>query len=180
MIYLYWYLCIGVVVLAIVYGAHHLKQKESGSLRELLEAVYQDRKNLSFRIINNLVAPVLAAILVVAIWPVAVSMKVKEQLQKQGSDGFPEEREFAVEREHSQERLTVQEIERREIVTDPRKAAPKSPFCHLNAAWHEFLKSRADGAELWSYLARWQTTWGARSCGMDTFWSRMECRASTF
>lgn len=48
MIYLYWYLGVGAVVLAVVYGAHHLtKEKESDSLRELLEAVNPDRKKLS-------------------------------------------------------------------------------------------------------------------------------------
>ena len=168
MIYLYWYLGIGIAVLAVVYGAHRLtKEKESDSLRDLLDAVNPDRKKLSFRILNNIIAPVLAAILVVAVWPVAVSMKVKEMLQTKERNGFPEEREFAVEREHLLERLTVQEIERREVVTDPLKAAPDLPFGHLNAAWQEFLQGKADGAELWSFSAQWQTTWGRKElrCG---------------
>ena len=163
MIYLYWYLGVGIAVLAVVYGAHRLtKEKESESLRELLEAVNPDRKKLSYRILNNIVAPVLAAILVVAVWPVAIYMKVKEMLQKKESYVSPEEREFAVEREHLLERLTLQEIERREVVTDPLKAAPDLPFGHLNAAWQEFLQGKADGAELWSFSAQWQTTWGRK------------------
>ena len=163
MIYLYGYLGIGIAVLAVVYGAHRLtKEKESESLRELLDAVNPDRKKLSFRILNNIIAPVLAAILVVAVWPVAVYMKVKEMLQKKESNGFPEEREFAVEREHLLERMTVQEIEMREIVTDPLQAAPELPFGHLHAAWKEFLKGHAEGGELWSFSARWQTTWGRK------------------
>lgn len=163
MIYLYWYLGIGVVVLAVVYGAHRLtKERESESLRDLLEAVNPDRKKLSYRILNNIVAPALAAFLVVAVWPVAVYMKVKVMMKKKESNGFPEEREFAVEREHLLERLTVKEIERREVVTDPLRAAPELPFGHLNAAWQDFLKGHADGAELWSFSARWQTTWGRK------------------
>ena len=168
MIYLYGYLGIGIAVLAVVYGAHRLtKEQESESLRELLDVVNPDRKKPSYRILNNIIAPVLAAILVVAVWPVAVYMKVKEMLQKKESNGFPEEREFAVEREHLLERLTVQEIERREVVTDPLKAAPDLPFGHLNAAWQEFLQGKADGAELWSFSAQWQTTWGRKElrCG---------------
>ena len=83
MIYLYGYLGIGIAVLAVVYGAHRLtKEKESESLRELLEAVNPDRKKLSYRILNNVVAPILAAILVVAVWPVAVYMKAKEMFKK--------------------------------------------------------------------------------------------------
>ncbi len=135
MIYLYWYLGIGAIVLAVVYGAHYLKKdKESDSLRDLLEAVNPDRKKLSYRILNNIVAPVLAAVLVVAVWPVAIYMKIKEMLQKKESYVSTEEREFAVEREHLLERLTVQEIERREVVTDPLNAAPDLPFGHLHAA----------------------------------------------
>lgn len=168
MIYLYWYLGIGAVVLAVVYGAHHLtKEKESDSLRNLLEAANPDRKKLSYRILNNIVSPVLAAILLVTVWPVAIYMKVKEMLQKKESYVSPQEREFAVEREHLLKRLTVQEIEMREVVTDPLKAAPDLPFGHLNVAWQEFLQGKADGAELWSFSAQWQTTWGRKElrCG---------------
>ena len=163
MIYLYWYLGVGAVVLAVVYGAHHLtKEKESDSLRELLEAVNPDRKKLSYRILNNVVAPILAAILVVAVWPVAVYMKAKEMFKKKDDAEVEEEREFAVERKDLLERLTVQEVEKREVVTDPLKAAPELPFGHLHAAWKEFLKGQAEGGELWSCSARWQTTWGRK------------------
>ena len=168
MIYIYWYLGIGAVVLAIVYSAHRMtREKESDFAHELRDTLNPDRKKLSYRILNNIVAPVLAAILVVAVWPVAIYMKVKEMLQKKESYVSPEEREFAVEREHLLERLTVQEIEMREVVTDPLKAAPDLPFGHLNAAWHEFLQGKPDGAELWSFSAQWQTTWGRKEqrCG---------------
>ena len=125
MIYLYWYMGVGIAVLAVVYGAHRLtKEKESESLRELLEAVNPDRKKLSYRILNNVVAPILAAILVVAVWPVAVYMKAKEMFKKKDDAEVEEEREFAVERQHLLERLTVQEVEKREVVTDPLRAAP--------------------------------------------------------
>jgi hypothetical protein len=162
-IYVYWYLGIGVAVLAVVYGAHQLsKEKESESLRDLLEAVNPERKKLSYRILNNVVAPVLAAILVVAVWPVAVYMKVKEMFKKKDGTGIEEEREFAVERQHLLERLTLQEVEKREMVTDPLKAVPVLPFGHLNGAWKQFLDGQPEGGELWSFSARWQTTWGRK------------------
>lgn len=164
MIYLYWYLGIGIAVLAIVYGVHRLtKEKESESLRELLEAVNPDRKKLSYRILNNVVAPVLAALLVVVVWPAAVYMKAMEMFKNKDGAEVEEEREFAVERQHLLERLTVQEVEKREVVTDPLKAAPELPFGHLHAAWKEFLSGHSEGGgELWSFSARWQTTWGRK------------------
>jgi len=163
MIYLYWYLGVGLAALAVVYGAHRLKKgKKSESLRDLFESVNPDRKKLSYCILNNVVAPTLAAILVVAVWPVAVYRQFKEMLQKTDGTEIEEEREFAVERHHLQEHLTVQEIERREAVIDPLKAVPELPFGHLNAAWQEFLNDNADGGELWSFSARRQTTWGCK------------------
>lgn len=163
MIYVYWYLGIGVAVLAVVYGAHQLtKEKESDSLRELFEAVNPDRKKLSYRILNNFVAPALAAILVVVVWPVAVYMKVKEMFKKKDGAGITEEREFAVERQHLLERMTVPEVEKREVVMDPLKAVPELPFGHLNGAWKQFLDGQPEGCELWSFSARWQTAWGRK------------------
>ena len=161
MIYLYCYLGIGVAVLAVIYGAHRLKKdKESESLHEMLEALNPDREKLSYRILKNIVAPVLTATLVVAAWPVAAYMNVRMMLKKKAASVVEKEREFAVEPQHLLERLTVQEIETREVVTDPLMAAPELPFGHLNAVWQEFLHGKADGDEVWSFSARWQTTWG--------------------
>ena len=79
MIYLYWYLGVGAAVLAIVFGAHRLtKERESESIREILDAVNPERKKLSYRILNNFVGPVLAAVAIVVVWPVAIYMKGKE------------------------------------------------------------------------------------------------------
>ena len=66
-------------------------------------------------------------------------------------------REFAVEPVHLQAWLTLEEIEAREMVDDPLGAVPHVPFGHLNAAWRTFLESRANGDELWSFTAQWQT-----------------------
>lgn len=163
MIYIEWYLSIGVAVLVVLCGIHCLfKRKESESVRELLEALDPGRKKLSQRILNNVAVPVLAAILAVAIWPVAVYMKVKGMLEKKDGTGIAEEREFSVERQHLLERLAVQEIENREWVTDPLKAVPELPFGHLNGAWRRFLDGTPAGSELWSFSARWQSTWGRK------------------
>jgi hypothetical protein len=162
-IYLYWYMGIGVAVLAVVFGAHRLTKKdESESLRDLLDAVNPDRKKLSYRILNNWVVPVLAAVAVVVAWPAALYMKGKEIFGKKSESALDEEREFAVERSHLRELLTVAQIEAREVVTDPFGAVPDLPFGHLHAAWKTFVESVGEDDELWSFTAPWQTTWGRK------------------
>lgn len=163
MIYLYWYLGIGVAVLAVVFGAHRLtKEDEPESLRDLLDAVNPDRKKLSYRILNNVVVPVLVAVAVVVVWPAAVYMKGKEIFGNKSKSVLDEEREFAVERSHLQERLTVPQVEAREVVTDPLGAVPDLPFGHLNAAWKTFIGTAGVGDEVWSFTAPWHTTWGRK------------------
>ena len=163
MIYLYWYLGIGAAVLAIVFGAHRLtKEHESESIGEILDAVNPERKKLSYRILNNFVAPALAAVAIVVVWPVAIYMKGKELLSKKGASALQEEREFAVERAHLHEPLTVLQIEAREGVEDPLGAVSNLPFGHLNAAWKAFIEGVAADEELWSFTAPWQTTWGRK------------------
>jgi hypothetical protein len=87
-------------------------------------------------------------------------MKVKKVFSKENESALEEERTFSVERAHLQKRLTVQEIEAREMVDDPLGAVPNVPFGHLHQAWCSFLDGRANGDELWSFTARWRTKWG--------------------
>lgn len=163
MIYLYWYLGIGVAVLAVVFGAHRLmKNDESEWFRDILDALNPDRKKLLHRILNNLVVPVLAAVAVVVVWPAALYMKGKEIFGTKSDFAPDEEQQFAVERGHLQERLTVAQIEAREVVADPLGAVPTLPFGHLNAAWRTFIANSDASDEVWSFTAPWQTTRGRR------------------
>lgn len=161
MIYLYWYLGIGVAVLAVVYTAHQLsKDKALESLHARLAEFHPDRKKLSYRILNNIVAPALTLISIAVLWPVAVFTQVKMLFANPSSNKSLERRDFAVDREHLQDRLTVQDIEQREMIIDPLDAVPELPFGHLNKAWTDFLKTYTEGDELWSFSARWQPKWG--------------------
>lgn len=163
MIYLYLYLAIGVAVFAVVFAAHQqTKKDEPESLRGPLDAVDPDRKKLSYRILNNVVIPVLAAVAVVVAWPAVIYMKGMDIFGKKGVSALDEEREFAVERSHLQERLSLLQIETRELVTDPLGAVPDLPFGHLNAAWKTFVEGVGADDELWSFTAPWQTKWGRK------------------
>ena len=167
MIYLYGYLGVGVAVLVIIFGVDRLtKEPASKSLREIFDAVNPKRKKLAYRILNQFVAPTIAAVAVV-IWPVAVYMRGKKMLSKQeasvpGAPAPQEEREFAVTRAHLHESLTVPQIEARAAVADPLGAVPKLPFGHLNAAWKIFIAGVAADEEIWSFTALWQTPWGRK------------------
>lgn len=159
MIYLYGYLGIGVVVLVVVHALGLRKSaQEVRSFYEQLESVDPDRAKLSYRILRKVILPIVVSVLVIAGWPLAVCVSARNLLED--SSAMPPQPGFAVQRSHLLERLTVQEIEGREHVEDPLGAVPQLPFGHLNAAWQRFLAGRTDDAELWSFSARWETTWG--------------------
>jgi hypothetical protein len=163
MIYLYWWIAIGVVTLIVVLGSHLLtKKKESDSLRDLLDAANPERTKFSYRLLNNIVAPALGPVLIVVAWPVAVYMKAKELFPGRNGGVGDSEREFAVESKHLQARLSVHEIEQREVVADPLKAVPGIPFGHLHQAWANFLADLPEGAEVWSLSAQWENRWGQK------------------
>jgi hypothetical protein len=124
--------------------------------------VNPDRKKFSYRILNNFVAPVLAAAALVVVWPIAIYMKVKEGFSKKSDSILEEEREFAVKRAYLKERMTVQQIEAREVIDDPLGAVPNLPFGHLNAVWKTFIDAVAADDELWSFTAPWETMWGRK------------------
>ena len=161
MIYLYWWISIGVVTLIVVLGSHLLtKKKESDSLHDLLDAANPERTNYSYRLLNNIVAPALGSVFIVIAWPVAIYLKAKELFPGRNGGVGDLEREFAVESKHLQERLSVHEIEQREIVADPLKAVPGIPFGHLHQVWANFLADLPEGAEVWSFSAQWENRWG--------------------
>ena len=163
MIYLYWYLGIGVAALAIAYGAHRLtKEHESESIREILDVLNPERKKPSYRIMNNVVGPMIAAVALVLVWPVAVHMKCKAVFAKKYGPTLEAGREFAVKSSHLQEQLNIVQIESRELPADPMGAAPKLPFGHLNAAWKAFINGVGVDDEIWSFTAPWQTTRGSQ------------------
>lgn len=144
MIYLYWYFGVGGGIIGVIYGVHLLKRED----RYLFASYDSDRSKLYCFILNYIIPPLFA----VAIWPVAVAIAVYDRIWNKQAEQI----EFGIKCEHLLERMTVQEIESREVVTDPLGAAPELPFGHLNAAWKTFINDHASSGELWSFTARWQ------------------------
>jgi hypothetical protein len=161
MAYLYVWLAVGVVTLVIVLCAHLLARRRAPQpLPEWLYGTPHERKDLSCRVLNDVLAPVLGSLFIVIAWPVAVYMKVKDLWQKKKDD--ERARGFMVKPADLRERLTLEQIEQREIVEDPLHAVPPLPFGHLHGAWRDFLTRRPEGSELWSFSAQWETAWGAK------------------
>ena len=76
MIYVVWYLAIGLVVLAVVFISHRISRKwDFLSKSEILDALIPERMTLKYKILTNIVAPVLTAIFILAAWPVAIAFK---------------------------------------------------------------------------------------------------------
>lgn len=163
MIYLYWYLGIGAVVLILMVAFHKLtKTKDGNSLNDDLADLRPDRKSLWFRLLNDVLGPALVGTLIAPFWPVLVFFKVKEFVFGEPDRGPIDEPEFAVARDDLQTQLSIQEIEQREIVFDPLGAAPNVPFGHLNTAWKKFCEGMEPLDSLWSFTSHWTSAWGSK------------------
>lgn len=163
MIYLYWYLGIGAVVLFLMLAFNKLtKKKDDNSLNDVLADLGSERKSLWFRILNDVLGPALIGALIVPFWPVLVFFKVKVLVFGEPNRSPIDEPEFAVARDDLQTQLSLQEIEQREIVFDPLGAAPNVPFGHLNAAWTKFCEGMEHNDSLWSFTAHWTSAWGGK------------------
>jgi len=146
MIYLYGYLGVGAVFLAVIFIAHQLTEPPADPRRDRWW-----RKPL-----NNVVVPILAAMMVLAVWPIAIYWKAKEMI------GTRRPKKFAVTKDHLLKQLTMAEIESAETVVDPFNAAPRIPFGHLNPAWETFKQSIQVGDQLWAFSASWTSEWGRK------------------
>ncbi len=163
MIYLYWYLGIGAVVLFLMLAFNKLtKKKDDNSLNDVLADLGSERKSLWFRILNDVLGPALIGALIVPFWPVLVFFKVKVLVFGEPNRSPIDKPEFDVTRDDLQTQLSLQEIEQREIVFDPLGAAPNVPFGHLNAAWTKFCEGMEHNDSLWSFTSHWTSAWGSK------------------
>lgn len=161
MIYVAWYLGMGVLVLVSIVLAHKLTQKkDTESLSAFLYNADPDRKKLWHLIVNWVGIPALLA----PFWPVLVIMKVKEIFSKKPDPFAQREPKFAVAREDLLEQVSIQEVEQNEKVLDTLGAVSDLPFGHLHAAWEQFLEEMEPQDTIWRFSAQW------------TFWGRKELR----
>jgi hypothetical protein len=161
MIYLYGYLGIGAVFLAVIFISHQLTEsRDVANIADLIQAADSRAGRWWWKPLNNVVVPVLAALMVLTVWPIAIYWKARDMIAARRPKPDDSRKEFAVTKDHLQKRFTVAEIEVAEIVVDPLGAAPRIPFGHLNPAWETFKQSILADDQLWSFSASWKTEWG--------------------
>jgi hypothetical protein len=156
--YLYGYLALGAVLIAInYYLSQSTTSREIDIYDGLLFWAGDPRRNKWWVKLLNNVALLIVGAMFLAVWPIAICWKVIEARRFRNEESF---KEFAVTKEHLQRRRTVSEIEAAEVVMDPMGAVPRSPFGHLNPAWEVFRKSILEDDELWAFSAPWMTKFG--------------------
>jgi hypothetical protein len=163
--YLLLYLGVGMLTLLIAGGSHLWQHRhelrDPNSLVSLMEDLHPERTKLWYRVRARLIAPVLTVIAMVLFWPVAWWMRCSELLNERRMARQREEEVFKVKPQHLLERLTVDQIEAREMVQDPLSAVPKLPFGHLNGVWSQLKSAMLPGDELWSFTATWPGSFGS-------------------
>ena len=154
MTWMLWYLAIGVATLVVIYVSHRLDTGFGPDCtNELLDASDPERRTWKGRLLIHVVAPLLAGLSVVTLWPIAIGLALKWKLTER-AECASASKVFAVKRGDLLHELTVQEIEVRERVIDPLGAVPDVPFGHLNAVWRSFAKNLGPRDSLWAFSAQ--------------------------
>jgi len=153
------YLVLGGLTLVITGAAHfwqHRHELPQGQiLTSLMEERHPERKRLWYRIRAWVIAPVLVVSSIVLLWPVVWWINCTDLLHERRAARKREDAVFKVKTQHLLERLTVEEIESREVVRDPLDAVPDLPFGHLNVVWAQLKAAKQTRDELWSFAANW-------------------------
>jgi hypothetical protein len=190
------YFGLGLVVSLIVVAAHLAnKRKESKFSRDIMKALNPKREAFLYRVLEDVIVPTLAFLMVWLVWPVVFVLKFKDIFKKKSqavlnepdSDLIPnrnsnrnsnsnsnpdpnpedlEELAFALSDFELARQVTIEEVERTNLIQDPMEAVPNIPFGHCNARWVVFKDSLQENETLWEFestrseLKGVQAMWG--------------------
>ena len=161
--YLLSYIAIGIVVFVVVLVTHWISTRSGAALAsKMMETIHPERKSWRYALMENVVVPFLAAMFVFVAWPALIYMKAKELLFPAKAEPLIAPKRFSVTEADLVLKLTVEEIEQLERVSDPMHAVPDLPFGHLNAAWRKFIAHCGPNDAVWSFSARWTSEWGRK------------------
>ncbi|WP_062196106.1 hypothetical protein [Caldimonas taiwanensis] len=165
-IYVYAYFAVGLVSLLLVLGSHFRQPlwRRRPELAQALEALNDPRsQDRRWRLVRVWVLPVLAAVLVVVAWPLAVYWGIKGWYgRRKTARRLRDADEFVVQQEHLVRPVSLAEIEAAEMVIDPLGGAPRLPFGRRHAQWESFKATAPKRGQLWLFCGRrpagYQTT----------------------
>lgn len=161
--YILSYLIFGMLILLMIYITTRLDNSQKAKdLRSMSKLIRPRSKNWQDKLFNNLIVPVIAMTLTTIFWPVVVVWVIKDRLERRVAKNrvVPEPEVFKVKKEHMKAKVSIEEIELKEMVTDPLDAVPAVPFGYLNSAWQEFKGKLQLDDELWVFSAQWASEWG--------------------
>jgi hypothetical protein len=175
LLYLQIYFGVGLVVcLAVVISHLWMKRRQASSLTDALKSLNPSRQRFWYRVLEDVVVPGLAFILVWLVWPAAIGFKFFEMYQKKdaaaNSERLAKAKVFVLKEEALLREMTVTEIEQANMVIDPLGAAPNLPFGHLHAVWVEFRDGLGVGETVHLFESvgpnafRKQLIWGYAVC----------------
>jgi hypothetical protein len=175
LLYLQIYFGVGLVVCSAVVISHvWMKHRQASALTDALKSLNPSRQRFWYRVVEDMVVPGLAFILVWLVWPAAIGFKFFERYQKKeaaaNSERLAKAKVFVLKEEALVREMTVAEIEQANMVMDPLGAAPNLPFGHLHAVWVEFREGLGVGETVHLFesvgpnVFRKQLIWGYAVC----------------
>jgi hypothetical protein len=121
----------------------------------MMNAVNPRREAFLYRVLEDLVVPALAFFLVWLVWPVVFVLKIRDILKKKAlaaqAKQEAEPPAFALNDSELLRQVTVDEVERTNLIHDPLEAVPNIPFGHCNARWVLFRDSLQANETLWEF-----------------------------
>lgn len=175
MIWLWIYLAGGVVSLVVLYGTH-MRERQENATSQLLESM---RGSLSTKdmLLEKVIAPALACVLVVAAWPAALVYALRSRREARLEKQRREDAVFRVRAKDLLGQTTVPDVEALAHIIDPMGAVPDLPFGHLHGVWQAFLDQRPPGAELRAFSCYHTSEWGHVTARQGYVWVLGEVRA---
>lgn len=154
------YLAIGCIVLSKSLLDNCRKQVEPSAAKLL--ASMGEPQGSTDQLLQTVVVPVVAGVLMVVGWPVALAVVWRNQWQLRHQVNQQGETVFRIRTHHLVRETSVQEVERLETVVDPMGAVPALPFGHLHHVWQDFVVKRPADARLWVFSCDWESDLGCR------------------
>lgn len=159
-LYAAFYLGAGMVTLAIGIAANwpH-RRRDPESLVSIMERMCPRNESLWYRFRAELLAPLLAGTAMVLLWPIVPLMKLQQEWIRRRNARLQGKDRYRIERKHLHERMTLEEVERREMVSDPLGAVPSLPFGHLHPVWAQIKANLKPRDQLWYFSGVWPGRW---------------------